>query len=403
MSKPTKVLLLENIHSVARDLFLRDGFEVEMVKSALAPDELKEKLAGIQVLGIRSKTNVTAEVLKAAKDVQTIGCFCVGTNQVNLDAAAECGIPVFNAPFSNTRSVAEMVISEIVMLSRKIGLRNIELHQGVWNKSSDQCFEVRGKTLGIVGYGNIGTQVSAMAEAMGLRVLFYDIVSKLPLGNAKPVATLQELLAESDFITLHVPATPLTEYMMGPDELKAMNRGAYLINASRGNVVNIETLAELLKSGHLGGAAIDVYPEEPETNTKTFRTPLIGLPNAVLTPHIGGATEEAQGNIGREVASTLIRFMSTGATPLSVNFPKIDAPLTLGAHRLINVHQNVPGVLREVNRLVSEAGANIQSQHLATNAEIGYVQVDLDQPPTDALIRSIQALKTSIRTRTLHA
>lgn len=400
---PYKVLLLENIHAVARDLFLRDGFEVELLKGALSAAELKEKLKGVHVLGIRSKTTLTADVLKQAQGLYTVGCFCVGTNQVDLDAARALGLPVFNAPFSNTRSVAEMVIAEIVVLARKIGLRNNEMHQGIWNKSSDQCFEVRGKTLGIVGYGNIGTQVSAMAEAMGMRVLFYDILSKLPLGNAKPVATLQELLSESDFVTLHVPATPITEYMMGPDELKTMQRGAYLLNASRGNVVRIDALAELLKSGHLAGAAIDVYPEEPETNTKTFRTQLAGLPNVMLTPHIGGATEEAQGNIGREVASTLIRFIKTGATPFAVNFPRIDAPLTAGAHRLINVHKNVPGVLREINRLVSDSGANIQSQHLSTDASVGYVQIDLDQPVTDALIASIQQLPTSIRTRTLYS
>ncbi len=394
-----KVLLLENIHPLARDLFLKDGFQVDTLKGALTEDELIAKLPGYDVLGIRSKTYLTKKVFEAAKSVSTVGCFCVGTNQVDLKAAREAGVVVFNAPFSNTRSVAEMVLAEIVMLSRKLGTRNNEMHQGVWNKSSAQCYEVRGKTLGIVGYGNIGTQVSYLAEAFGMRVIFYDIVSKLPLGNAKPMSTLEEVLNGSDFVTLHVPATENTRNMIGETELAQMKEGACLINASRGDVVDIPALEAAIRSKKLGGCALDVYPEEPENNMKGYPSPLMGVENVILTPHIGGATEEAQVNIGREVASTLIRFVQTGSTLRSVNFPQIDVPLDRNNTRLTNVHQNVKGVLKDINRILSEYGANIQAQSLHTDRELGYLIVDLNQPITEDLIQSIQQLKAAIRTR----
>lgn len=401
-TRTPKVLLLENIHSVARDLFLQSGFEVEMLKSALSPAGLVEKLQHYQILGVRSKSAVPAEVFEKAPKMFAMGCFCVGTSHVDLDSAKAHGVPVFNAPFANTRSVAEMVISHIISLSRQLGQRNVEMHQGIWNKKSDGCFEVRGKTLGIIGYGNIGTQVSHLAESLGMRVLYYDVLSKLTLGNAKPCPEIDELLRESDFVTLHVPATPLTDRMIGADEMKVMKRGACLINASRGTVVDIGSLAEAIRSGQLGGAAIDVYPEEPEGNTKTFASPLIGLPNVLLTPHIGGATEEAQSNIGREVAGSLIRHVLEGCTDGSVNFPIVHttAPAPSG-HRLVNVHRNVPGVLKNINQIISSSGANIQSQNLTTDPDVGYLVMDFDGPIAEATVKQIDDLETSIRTRAL--
>jgi D-3-phosphoglycerate dehydrogenase / 2-oxoglutarate reductase len=394
-----KVLLLENIHPLARDLFLKEGFQVDTLKGALTEAELAQKVPGYDILGIRSKTYLTPAFFEAAKSVGTVGCFCVGTNQVDLNSARSHGVVVFNAPFSNTRSVAEMVLAEIVMLSRKLGTRNNEMHQGIWNKSSTQCFEVRGKTLGIVGYGNIGTQVSYLAEAFGMRVVFYDIISKLPLGNAKPMSSLEELMAEADFVTLHVPATDGTRNMIGAEEIKQMHPGSYLINASRGDIVDLKALQAAIESKHIAGCALDVYPEEPENNIPNYPSPMKGLENVILTPHIGGATEEAQVNIGREVASTLIRFAQTGSTFRSVNFPQADIPLDRQYTRLVNVHQNVKGVLKEINRILSEFGANIQTQSLHTDKDIGYLIVDLNQAITDDLVQSIQSLKTSIRTR----
>ncbi len=394
-----KVLLLENIHPIAQELLTREGIQVETAKSAWTEDELIAKLGGYDALGIRSKTYLTEKVFNAIQGVNVVGCFCVGTNQVDLAAARKKGIAVFNAPFSNTRSVAELVIAEIIMLSRKLGTRNNEMHRGIWNKSAEGCFEVRGKTLGIIGYGNIGFQVSMLAEDMGMRVVFYDIVAKLPIGNAKPMSSLEELLKESDFVTLHVPQTNETNEMIGAKEIAMMHPGSCLINASRGSVVNIPALAEALKSKHLGGAAIDVFPIEPEKTKEEFKSAFQEMENVILTPHIGGATEEAQINIGREVAGTLARFLKSASTYQSVNFPELESSLTPGAHRLSNVHKNVPGVLKEINRILSENGANIQGQALKTDAELGYLVVDVDQPVTDALIQKISQLPTSIRTR----
>jgi D-3-phosphoglycerate dehydrogenase len=397
-----KILLLENIHQLANKIFSAEGFQVETLSGALSSEQLKEKIRDVHVLGIRSKTQVTAEVFEAANRLLTVGCFCIGTNQVDLEAAKRKGIPVFNAPFGNTRSVAEMIIAEIIMLARQLGPRNNELHKGVWKKVSNGCHEIRGKTLGIVGYGHIGSQVSTLAEAFGMRVLFFDIVSKLPLGNARGCNTLNEVLTESDFITLHVPATQQTHLMIGPQQLGAMKKGAYLINASRGTVVDIDALAAALKSGQLAGAAIDVYPEEPETNNDGFKTPLQGLSNVVLTPHIGGATEEAQSNIGEEVPTALVRFVNSGSTARSVNFPMVDVAPTKNSHRILNVHQNVPGVLREINRIVSELGANIRAQSLATDSDIGYLIFDTDEKLSNEVKSAIEALPTSIKTRILY-
>jgi D-3-phosphoglycerate dehydrogenase len=394
--------LLENIHPLAKEIFASEGYQVESLTGALGEEQLKEKLRDVHILGIRSKTQVTEAALSEAKRLLTIGCFCIGTNQVDLQAAKIRGIPVFNAPFGNTRSVAEMVIAEIIMLARKLGQRSQEMHQKTWKKVSNNCFEVRGKTLGIIGYGHIGTQVSTLAEALGMKVVFYDIVSKLPLGNARGGNSLNEVLRQSDFITLHVPATMQTDKMISTSQIAVMKKGAYLINASRGTVVDIPALAEGLRSGQLGGAAIDVYPEEPETNVPNFATELQGLENVILTPHIGGATEEAQANIGEEVPTTLIRFINSGATARSVNFPEVDLAPTRNSHRILNVHRNVPGVLREINRLVSDLNANIQAQALATDSDIGYLILDTNQQLSSEVKAAIETLQTSIKTRMLY-
>ncbi len=396
---PPKVLLLENIHSSAADMFAAEGFRVERLKGALKPEELEQHLDGVHVLGIRSKTNVWAPALAKAPHLLAVGAFCIGTNQVDLTAAGRHGTPVFNAPFSNTRSVAELVIAEIVMLSRQLGDRNREVHAGQWRKVAVGSYEVRGKTLGIVGYGHIGSQLGVLAESMGMRVLFYDVMTKLPLGNTRATATLEELLASSDFVTLHVPATASTEKMMGEAELAKMRKGAFLINASRGTVVDIDALARALQSGHVGGAAVDVYPEEPETNSDGFHSPLQGLPNVILTPHIGGSTEEAQASIGREVATSLIKFVKTGATTGAVNFPQVETPLIPRTHRILNVHRNTPGVLRDINRIVSDFNANIHAQVLSTNADIGYLVMDLDQNVGLPVCTAIAGLQTDIKTR----
>jgi D-3-phosphoglycerate dehydrogenase len=393
------VLLLENVHDSAKEMLEAEGYDVTTLPSALKDQELKERIKDVHVLGIRSKTQVRAQVLQEAKHLLTLGCFCIGTNQVELPAAENRGIPVFNAPFSNTRSVAELIIAEVVMLTRQLGDRTREVHLGQWRKLSVGSHEVRGKTLGIVGYGHIGSQVGVLAEALGMRVLFFDVQSKLPMGNNTSVATLQELLKEADFVTLHVPATPQTSGMMGDQELEAMKPTACLLNASRGTVVDLDALAHALKAKKLWGAAVDVYPEEPESNSDGFKTPLQNLPNVILTPHIGGSTEEAQAAIGREVATSLIKFVRMGATTGAVNFPPVELPLARGTHRVLNVHKNVPGVLRDINRIVSDLNANIHSQILSTDQEIGYLIMDLDQDVSHQVSSGISKLKTDIRTR----
>ncbi|MBX5484281.1 MAG: phosphoglycerate dehydrogenase [Myxococcaceae bacterium] len=394
-----RVLLLENIHESAERLFESEGFAVERQKGALKPDELRERLKGVHLLGIRSKTTVLEETIREAESLLAIGCFCIGTNQVDLVTANAYGIPVFNAPFSNTRSVAELIIGEIVMLSRQLADRVREMHNGIWRKVAAGSHEVRGKTLGIVGYGHIGSQVGVLAEQMGMRVIYFDIATRLPLGNVRSVPTLDELLEQSDFVTLHVPATPQTQWMIGREQLRRMKKGAALLNASRGTVVDIDALAEALGSGHLSGAAVDVFPEEPEANTDDFQSKLRGLSNVILTPHIGGSTEEAQESIGREVATSLTRYMKLGATTGAVNFPQVELAPIPGTHRILNVHRNVPGVLRDVNRIVSDLEANIHAQVLSTDAAIGYLIMDLDQDVSTRVAKEIAALSTDIKTR----
>jgi D-3-phosphoglycerate dehydrogenase / 2-oxoglutarate reductase len=397
-----KFLLLENVHQSAHDLIRSEGFALEAVPRSLKEDELAQKLRDVHVLGIRSKTQVTARALAEARRLLSVGCFCIGTNQVDLAAANGRGVPVFNAPFSNTRSVAELIICEVIALARQLGDRSREVHEGRWRKAAAGSFEVRGKTLGVIGYGHIGSQVGVLAEALGMRVIFYDHTSKLPMGNNRACASLAELLAAADFVTLHVPATSQTEKMIGASELALMRAGSYLLNASRGSVVDLPALAEALRSGHLSGASVDVYPDEPESNSDGFATPLRGLPNVLLTPHVAGSTIEAQEAIGREVATSLIKFVNAGATTGAVNFPQVEVPQARGAHRILNAHRNVPGVLRDINRIVSEKGANIQAQVLATDPNIGYLVMDLDQDVSSDVKKGIAALPTSIKTRILY-
>jgi D-3-phosphoglycerate dehydrogenase len=395
---PIKVLLLENIHPGAQATLLDQGFEVDVEKGALSEAKLLQLLPNYQVLGIRSKTELTRTVIERNPHLLVIGAFCIGTNQIDLAEANRVGIPVFNAPYSNTRSVAELVLAEMVALSRQLGDVNSAAHRGEWLKSAKGSHEVRGKTLGIVGYGHIGSQVSVLAEALGLRVLYYDIIKKLPLGNARAVESLDQLLPEADFVTLHVPDTNLTRNMMGFEQLQLMRKGSFLINASRGTVVDIPSLAQVLKRGHLGGAAVDVFPLEPQNNDEGFVSELQNVRNVLLTPHIGGSTEEAQESIAYEVSASLTHFLKSGSTLGAVNFPTVNVPPKDGGSRLINVHRNVPGVLGQINSIVSQAGANIRAQYLSTDAHIGYVVVDMEIDQPQPVYQQIAKLPTSIKT-----
>lgn len=399
-----KILLLENIHPIATDRLKDTGFQVVNESASLGEDDLLKVIGNFDILGIRSKTNLSAKFFEKAPHLLTVGAFCIGTNQIDLIRANQMGIPVFNAPYSNTRSVAEMVIAQMISLARNLGDRNMQAHQGAWNKSAKGCYEVRGKILGIVGYGHIGSQLSVLAEALGLHVLYFDIVKKLPLGNSKAANSLEELLKYSDFVSLHVPETPQTKNMISEKELKLMKKGAYLINASRGTVIDIPALVSALKSGHIGGAAVDVFPDEPQSNSETFESPLRGLSNVILSPHIGGSTEEAQEAIGLEVAESFIKFIRNGSTRGAVNFPNVDLPTHQKSVRLLNVHKNVPGVLKDINEIVARSGANISAQYLSTDAEIGYLVMDMESSgPTDTKAQTtadqIASLKTNIKTR----
>ena len=397
-----RILLVENIHEVAKERLVSEGFKVDLISHAPSEEELLKLLPSYDVLGIRSKTEITKKVLQNNKHLIAIGCFCIGTNQVDLTSAREEGVPVFNAPHSNTRSVAELVIAEMISLSRQLGDRNTKAHVGEWVKSAVGAHEVRGKTLGIVGYGHIGSQVSILAESMGLKVVFYDVVKKLPLGNAVSMPSLSELLKISDFVTLHVPETPETKDLMGKEQFAAMKPGSHLINASRGTVVVIDELVAALKSKHVAGCAIDVFPEEPASNKDKFQSPLQGLSNVILTPHIGGSTEEAQFAIGIEVAESFRRYLKIGSTSGAVNFPNVDLPVKQGTSRLLNVHRNEPGVLGEINGLISRAGANIEGQYLSTDERIGYLVMDLHSSKAQGLAEEIGKLNRSIRTRVVY-
>jgi D-3-phosphoglycerate dehydrogenase len=398
-----KVVLLEGIHNSAVAAFKKHGYRnIVQLPKAPGEAELIELLKDARILGIRSRTQLTEPALRAAKRLITVGCFCIGTDQVDLQTAKLAGIPVFNAPFSNTRSVAELVIGHAIHLMRAISEKNIMAHQGIWQKSAVGANEVRGKVLGVVGYGHIGSQVGVLAEAIGMKVIFYDPAKQLPLGNAQPSASLNELLAAADIVTLHVPDTETTRGMIGRKELAAMKPGAKLINTSRGKVVDITEAAKALQSKRLGGAAFDVYPKEPASAAEPFESELRQFNNVILTPHIGGSTQEAQANIGEEVAGTLITYSDNGSTSMAVNFPRVELPPQQGRHRLLHIHRNRPGVLTAVNKALTKQAGNVSAQYLQTDADIGYVVIDIDKDHAELNLDELRAVPGTIRARLLY-
>jgi D-3-phosphoglycerate dehydrogenase / 2-oxoglutarate reductase len=398
-----RILFLENISDAAVKNFSKHGYvQVEKITKALNEDDLAREIKDVHILGIRSKTHITPKVLDAAKKLQAIGCFCIGVNQVDLHAATERGVAVFNAPYSNTRSVAELVIAASIMLIRRIPDKNKSAHEGVWLKESKGSYELRGKTLGIIGYGNIGTQVSVLAEGLGMKVMFYDVETKMPMGNAVDAKSLKELLKRSDVITLHVPETPQTKNLVNKTNLKHFKKGSILINYARGEVVDLDALQLALKNGQLSGAAIDVYPWEPEKNGDKFQTPLQNIPNVILTPHIGGSTEEAQQNIGEDVSMKLFHFLEKGITNGSHTVPALSLPPQEGAHRILHIHNNVPGVLSEINTQLSKNNINILAQYLKTNDEIGYVVLDVDKKISGQAFQLLKEVKQTIKVRLLY-
>lgn len=409
MSSPTsfpreriRITLLENIHPAARETLVEAGYSVELIPRALDGDELNAVVAASHVLGVRSRTKIRAAQLEHATKLLAIGCFSVGTDQVAISDAAHAGIPVFNAPHASTRSVAELTMGNIIALARRIGDKNNKLHRGEWDKSLAGAHEVRGRSLGIVGYGHIGQQVGILAEAFGMRVSFYDIQKKLPLGLARPVTTLEALVEQSDFLSLHVPDTPRTRGMIGAAQIDRLKPGSYVINLSRGSVVDVESLRSALRSGHLAGAALDVFPTEPAPTNAEFDVGFDALPNVILTPHVGGNTEEAQRDIGIEVAHSFIGFIDRGSTEGAVNFPQVNLPAIPDTHRILNIHRNLPGALAEVNRIVSDVGANIEAQQLATTRDIGYLVMDVNKELSDEVNARIAELPMSVRTRILY-
>jgi len=397
------ILFLENISDAAVRHFKESGYaSVRKLTGALPEDQLVEAVKDVHLLGIRSKTQITPKVLAAAKKLQAIGCFCIGVNQVDLKSAKNNGVVVFNAPYSNTRSVAELVIGLAIMLIRRIPDKSKAAHDGVWLKEAKGSYELRGKTLGIIGYGNIGAQVSVLAEALGMKVIFYDTVTKLPLGNAVAKKTLKDVVSQADIITLHVPETAQTKNMINKTVIKQIKKGAILLNYARGEVVDLEALAAALKEGQLSGAAVDVYPWEPEKNGDKFTTPLQGLPNVILTPHIGGSTEEAQENIGEDVSNKLFQYLETGMTIGSHTVPPLSLPHQEGTHRILHIHKNVPGVLSEINSTLSSHKINILGQYLKTNDEIGYVVLDVDKRLSNQALQLLKDVKNTIKARLLY-
>ena len=398
-----KILLLENIADSAVEELKQGGYtDIERLSGAVSEDDLIRAVKGVHLLGIRSKTRVTENVIEAADKLLAIGCFCIGVNQVDLKAATEKGVAVFNAPYSNTRSVAELIIGLSVMLIRKIADKNAAAHQGRWKKEAKGSFELRGKTLGIIGYGNIGSQVSIMAEAMGMQVIYYDIATKLPHGNAKQVRDLKELLKQSNIVTLHVPSDATTRNMIDTDAISAMPRGSILLNHSRGDVVDLDALKQAIENGAIAGAAVDVFPEEPEKNGDKFSTVLQNLPNVILTPHIGGSTEEAQANIGLDVTSKLIKYLELGTSEGSHTVPPVNLPPQAGTHRILHIHQNVPGVLGEINSRLSNHGINILGQYLKTNDDIGYVILDVDSKISHEAFELLKDIQGTVRARMVY-
>ena len=397
-----KFLLLEGIHESASRTLKSHGYEnIEAVKGSISEQELLKKVKDIHFIGIRSRTQLTDVVFSAAEKLLAVGCFCIGTNQVNLDAALTKGVPVFNAPYSNTRSVAELVIAQAILLLRRVPEKNLLAHQGIWQKSAAGSFEARGKKLGIVGYGSIGSQLSVLAESMGMKVFLHDSVTKLPLGNANQVDSLEALMRECDVLSLHVPENPETRNMIGADELRWMKPESVVINASRGSVVDLDALAVALRENRIAGAAIDVFPHEPASNQDEFTSPLRGIPNCILTPHVGGSTMEAQENIGIEVSEKLIKYSDNGSSFNSVNFPEVTLPAYSGKHRLLHIHQNRPGVLSEINIVFAKNGININSQYLQTNNEVGYVVMDVDAEHSKEALNRLNEIDGTIRCRVL--
>ncbi|MCO6496398.1 MAG: phosphoglycerate dehydrogenase [Chitinophagaceae bacterium] len=397
------ILFLENINRAAVKRFKDAGYDsVTLLPASLPAEELKKHLKNVHLLGIRSKTHLTRELLEAAPKLQAIGCFCIGTNQVDLDTAMELGISVFNAPYSNTRSVAELVIASSIMLIRKIPDKNKALHEGVWMKESKGSHEVRGKTLGIIGYGNIGSQVSVLAEGMGMKVIFYDIETKMPLGNAVAKKTMREVLSEADIVTLHVPGLPSTVNLINKNNLKYFKKGAVLINYARGNVVDLPALKKELEAGNISGAAIDVFPEEPEKNGPDFSSIMCGMPNVILTPHVGGSTEEAQENIGEDVSGKLFNYLESGITTGSHTVPALNLPAHPNTHRILHIHKNVPGVLSAINSELSKHHINIAGQYLKTNESIGYVVLDVEKRISKEALRLLREVPGTIKVRLLY-
>ena len=397
-----RILLLEGVHQNAIDTFNAAGYyNIESISNALSDAELKEKIADAHFLGIRSRTQLTKDVFAVAEKLVTVGCFCIGTNQVDLNAARERGIVVFNAPYSNTRSVAELVLAEAIILLRGITEKSTAAHQGKWIKSAAGSFEARGKKLGIIGYGSIGTQFSVLAEALGMQVQYYDVVTKLPLGNARQMDSLDALLADSDVVSLHVPELPSTHMMISEKQIRTMKKGAILLNAARGTVVDIDALAAAIKDKHLAGAAIDVFPVEPRSNEDEFVSPLRGFDNVILTPHIGGSTQEAQANIGIEVAQKLVKYSDNGTSVSSVNFPELALPSHPGKHRILHVHQNQPGMLSAINNVFADNHINVTGQFLQTDEAVGYVVIDVDQKDSQQAYEVLKEIPGTMRCRVL--
>lgn len=398
-----KVLLLEGVHPKAEELFRSDGYtNIKYLKTALSGQDLIDELADTHFLGIRSRTQLTPEVLENSPKLVTVGCFCIGTNQVDLLSSQTKGVPVFNAPYSNTRSVAELVLGELIMLLRGIPSKNAAAHRGEWQKSANHSNEARGKTLGIIGYGHIGTQLGILAEGIGMKVRFYDIENKLTLGNADQEPDLKKLLSESDVISLHVPETPQTKALISAEELACMKQNAILINASRGTVVDIDDLVNALDSGHIGGAALDVFPTEPKSNTETFTSPLRQFDNVILTPHIGGSTLEAQENIAIEVTEKMLKYSNNGSTVSSVNFPEVALPGHSGTHRILHIHKNQPGILSQITNILADNNANIAAQYLQTKDQVGYVVTDIDESSSKIALEKMRNIEGTIRARVLY-
>ncbi|HYC40738.1 MAG TPA: phosphoglycerate dehydrogenase [Chitinophagaceae bacterium] len=398
-----RILFLENISEVAAKTFRQQGYpQVDRITRALTEEELLHQIRDVHILGIRSRTEISERVLTAARKLQAIGCFCIGVNQVDLRTATRRGVVVFNAPYSNTRSVAELVMGAAIMLIRRIPDKNRAAHEGTWVKEAKGSYELRGKTLGIIGYGNIGSQVSVLAEALGMKVLFYDVETRLPLGNAQDAKSLKDLLSRSDVTTIHVPDTPQTKNLINRSTLRQCRKGAMLINYARGEVVDLQELRKAILEGHIGGAAVDVFPVEPERNGEPFTTPLQNCPNVILTPHIGGSTEEAQQHIGEDVSTKLLQFLEKGITIGSHTVPALSLPPQEGSHRILHIHNNVPGVLGEINSRLSGRGINILAQYLKTNEEIGYVVLDVDQRISGEAARLLREVKATIRVRMLY-